>query len=332
MAFFNNMTSDASNMMYMGKYDKNAKNGEAAFKLYNFTVNATPKNCISMSHTWTKQQEWTGDKYSQAVKNATKVGIKHADTKWDVAAANDKWSVKIGHPLYSDDWKVNGSVNVEGKPAKKETKVTAESSIVSPDFSGVKAFANVSVESTFKDINTEKDTSKNAKMVRGFAPAEIKFDANINFEKDYYVGAAVEHNTTKVTDAAFSFVKNEDSSKYWLNYNATKSEIGTGCLINYAEKNFTHVYEAKYNHDNKATLKLFAQPLSLAAGGKYVLSKDSTLLYGLEFAKEISAQAKFDHKLDKHWKVSIHQSFDAHRLADGKRAPYDLGFNVAYNL
>jgi len=97
-----------------------------------------------MSLTWTKQQEWTGDKYSQAVKNATKVGIKHADTKWDVAAANDKWSVKIGHPLYSDDWKVNGSVNVEGKPAKKETKVTAESSIVSPDFSGVKAFANVS--------------------------------------------------------------------------------------------------------------------------------------------------------------------------------------------
>jgi len=33
-------------MMYMGKYDKNAKNGEAAFKLYNFTVNAAPKNCI----------------------------------------------------------------------------------------------------------------------------------------------------------------------------------------------------------------------------------------------------------------------------------------------
>jgi len=27
-------------MMYQGKYDKNAKNGEAAWKLYNFSVNA----------------------------------------------------------------------------------------------------------------------------------------------------------------------------------------------------------------------------------------------------------------------------------------------------
>lgn len=30
-----------------------------------------------MNHTWTKQQEWTGDKYSQAEKNATKIGMKH---------------------------------------------------------------------------------------------------------------------------------------------------------------------------------------------------------------------------------------------------------------
>ena len=29
-----------SDMMYQGKYDKNAKNGEAAWKLYNFSVNA----------------------------------------------------------------------------------------------------------------------------------------------------------------------------------------------------------------------------------------------------------------------------------------------------
>lgn len=33
-------------ILYQGKYDKNAKNGEAAFKLYNFAVNAQPKSCI----------------------------------------------------------------------------------------------------------------------------------------------------------------------------------------------------------------------------------------------------------------------------------------------
>lgn len=101
-----------------------------------------------MNHTWTQQQEWTGDKYAQAIKNASKVGFKHDDTKFDLAAANDKWSFKVTNPLVTDDFKVTGSVAVEGKPAKKETKVTAATTITTPDFSGVKAFINVSTSET----------------------------------------------------------------------------------------------------------------------------------------------------------------------------------------
>jgi hypothetical protein len=101
-----------------------------------------------LNHTYTKQQEWTGDKYSQAVKNASKLGFKHDDTKFDLAAANDKWSFKIASPLVTDDFKINGSVAIEGKPAKKETKITAATTIVTPDFSGVKAFVNVSTSKT----------------------------------------------------------------------------------------------------------------------------------------------------------------------------------------
>jgi len=97
-----------------------------------------------MSHTWTRQQEWKGDKYAETDKNATKIGIKQGSKKFDVSAANDKWTFKAGQPLVTDDWKVNGSVAVEGKPAKNETKVTAASDITTPDFSGVKAFINVS--------------------------------------------------------------------------------------------------------------------------------------------------------------------------------------------
>ena len=55
------------------------------------------------------------------------------------------------------------------------------------------------------------------------------------------------------------------------------------------------------------------------------------MTYSLEFGKNVSAQAKFDHKLDSHWKVSIQQAYDCNRL-DSKRPPYDLGFNVAYTL
>lgn len=171
-------------------------------------------------------------------------------------------------------------------------------------------------------------------MESGFDTPKINFDANINFERDYYVGATLEHDTQKLTESAVSFVKKDDSkgNLYWLTYNATKTSVGVGCLVRYFDKNFTHAYEAKYDHSNKAPLALFAQPLVLGGGGKYVLSRDSTLTYSLEFAKETSGQVKFDHKLDKNWKVSILQSFDCDRLAAGKRAPYDLGFNVAYTL
>lgn len=162
----------------------------------------------------------------------------------------------------------------------------------------------------------------------GFDATKISADANVNFEKDFYVGATIEHNLTKATESAVSFVKKDGTNKYWLNYDVTKTTAGLGCLVNYAEKNFTHVYEAKFN---PAEVQLFHQPLIVAGAGRYVLSKDSSLTYSVEFAKETSAQIKFDHKLDKNWKVSVAQSYDCNRLVT-KRAPYDLGFNVAYTL
>jgi hypothetical protein len=110
-----------------------------------------------LNHTWTKQQDWKAavdekgvdaGKYDVAEKTATKVGLKHGDAKWDVAAANDKWSVKVGGPLVKDDWKVNGAILVENKPAKNETKVEVSSNVTSPELGGhAKVFVNVSLQS-----------------------------------------------------------------------------------------------------------------------------------------------------------------------------------------
>lgn len=110
-----------------------------------------------MNHTWTKQQDWKAavdekgvdaGKYDVAEKTATKVGLKHGDAKWDVTAANDKWSVKVGGPLVKDDWKVNGAILVENKPAKNETKVEVSSNVTSPELGGhAKVFVNVSDQS-----------------------------------------------------------------------------------------------------------------------------------------------------------------------------------------
>lgn len=159
----------------------------------------------------------------------------------------------------------------------------------------------------------------------------IKFDANLNIEKDYFVGAALEHDTVTLKDSSVAFVKKEDSNKYWLSYNINKSVVKAGCFIHYADKNFTHVYEAKFDHSEKAKKEFQDQALRLAAGGKYVLSKASSMTYGVEVGKHSNMQAKWEHKLDSNWKVTANQSFDNNRL-ETKQAPYDLGFDIAYTL
>jgi len=50
------------------------------------------------------------------MKTSTKFGLKHDDVKFDIAATNDKWSLKVSAPISKDEWKVDGSVNYEEKP------------------------------------------------------------------------------------------------------------------------------------------------------------------------------------------------------------------------
>lgn len=65
--------------------------------------------------------------------------------KWTVGFANDKFSGSAGGQLFKDqDWTANATGSYETKPAKKEWKSTGAATISSPDFSGVRAFVNVS--------------------------------------------------------------------------------------------------------------------------------------------------------------------------------------------
>jgi len=72
-------------------------------------------------------------------------------------------------------------------------------------------------------------------------------------------------------------------------------------------------------------------PLILAVGGKYAFSGNSTMWYGVELGKAAAVQFKFTHKLNNNWTVSTQQNFDGKRL-NTKRNPYDIGFDVSYNL
>lgn len=159
----------------------------------------------------------------------------------------------------------------------------------------------------------------------------LKMSTNVNFEKDYHLGAAVEHDTKDLKKCDVGLMKKEDGNKYWIGYNVKSPLVRVGCAVHYADKNFTHVYEARYDHANKADKQFMSQPIRVAAGGQYVLSDASTMVYGMEMGKASNWQMKWAHKLDKNWKVSINQHFDCNRL-ESKQNNYDLGFDIAYTL
>lgn len=133
-------------MLYQGRFDKNKPTYEAAWKAWNLAFNAAPKKNVNMSHSWTKEQEWKDEKTAEKVKTATKLGMKHCDTKLDFAFANDKWSVRAGHPVLTDDWNVHADAFVEHKPAANEWKVESNAKVASPNMSGSKIFANFGAE------------------------------------------------------------------------------------------------------------------------------------------------------------------------------------------
>jgi hypothetical protein len=320
MASYDDMISDAQGIMYLNKYEGADNGKQAAFKLWNFGLKAAPKAGVTVAHSWTRQVTYDEKAKKEAVaeKNASKVGFKHDDMKWDVAAASDKWSVKLSGPLVKDDWKVDGSLMFEEKP-NKSRKIEATAGIESPDMSGTTTVLNMSVEQVMnmKDKKWAQDLPT------------IKADVNVNFEKDFNLGFAVEHDTKELQGADFAFVKTDEGNKYWGGYDHCNKFAKMGCLVKYAEKNFIHAYEARYSMEKDAP-GMFGQPITVGAGGKYVLSKETTMGYSFEFAAEPHAQAKFEHKLDKNWKVAAHQSYDC-KAAENKPA-YKLGFDVAYTL
>lgn len=103
--------------------------------------------------------------------------------------------------------------------------------------------------------------------------------------------------------------------------------------MNYPEKNFTHAYEARYNMGKDAGAACMGQPMTVAMGGKYVLSKATTLNYMIELGAMPHNIVKWEHKIDKNWKVAVTQSFDNNNVGKEK-APdaYQLGMDVSYTL
>ena len=155
----------------------------------------------------------------------------------------------------------------------------------------------------------------------------VKFDFNVNVEKEYNVGAKVEHQ--KDVKNLEGGVSRQDNGNYqWLGYDHTNKFVKAGCLVNNAEKNYKHAYELRYWLGDAAK-RFYGQPCKLTAGGNYKLSSATSVNYSVELDAQAHVQAQFTHKIDSHWTIAAKQSYEQ---AKADKKPYQLGFEVTYNL
>jgi len=117
--------------------------------------------------------------------------------------------------------------------------------------SGVKVNMNMSVDQVSKWASKDE---KSAKEWINQNPT-LNMDANVNFEKDYHIAAAIEHDTKSMKKCDVGLMKKEDKNKYWIGYNVKNPLVRLGCAVHYADKNFTHVYEACHNPSATAPLE-----------------------------------------------------------------------------
>lgn len=151
---------------------------------------------------------------------------------------------------------------------------------------------------------------------------------------------SAEHKTSEEKDAKVGLtelvshvVYKQEDARYWLGYAKHLDAAVLGCYQKYTgDKDFAHAYELNYSTKEGDTSGLAQSAVKVSAGGKYVLSKQSSLGYGVTFGNSFVATAKFAHTIDKNWKVKLSQQYDNNRPATGKRAQYDLGFDITYTL
>lgn len=97
-----------------------------------------------MSHTWSQTQEWNDKSYAKSEEFVSEVDFKHMKQKWNFQFANNLWTLGVRGALLKEDWKVSAGAAYESHPENNEWKMSVDSSIKSPDMSGVKARINVS--------------------------------------------------------------------------------------------------------------------------------------------------------------------------------------------
>lgn len=132
-----------------------------------------------------------------------------------------------------------------------------------------------------------------------------------------------------MTNLALTYMRFGQDSKAWLGWIHHQNTLRVGKQWQCGKT--THAFEARYDNSERA-IGFMALPLVLAYGRQYQASDNTSVLMSLELEDDFAFAAKVQHRLNKHWTLGVNQVFDNRRKPANKRAPYDLGFDISYNL
>jgi len=186
-----------------------------AFKDSVWAFKTAPKDNVSMEVSKTQEGKWKGSSRDVVEKTAAKIKCKadSCDTAWGFA--NDKFTadVSTSQDLGDGDYPMDFALKTEVKPAKSEWKAKLLWDVSTPDFSGARFFNNFELEH-----NSKKEWI-------------IRNKTNADYQKEYSVGAQIEHDTKDFTKIRTQVVCSPDGndSTFWLRADAKRECVGAGC-------------------------------------------------------------------------------------------------------
>lgn len=206
------------------------------------------------------------------------------------------------------------ALKTEVKPAKSEWKAKLLWDVSTPDFSGARFFNNFELEH-----NSKKEWI-------------IRNKTNADYQKEYSVGAQIEHDTKDFTKIRTQVVCSPDNtdSTFWLRADAKRECVGAGC-DNKLKEDIRHSWEALYCWTD-GFKGIQGQPVKLLGGVQYNLSKATTFSTSAEWGENYMVKAGQTHKVDKNWTFGLNQRFDSSKVGQDGANPYDIGFSMTYKL
>jgi len=254
-----------------------------------FKFSAKPKDTVSIDFIRATRTFWN-DEGSEKVTDSKKpeelhkaiVKINHGDCTSTSEFRADRISVQGVGKLMDGDMKSSLDGKLEYNFLKDVWKGTGLLNFASGDLGGAKANVNLK----FERGNDNKQ--------------KVSVKTNIEAQKEYNVGAGVEHDGADITRLLWQAVYNPASSgKFWLRGDTKDKYVAGGCS-NSLNDSINHTWEAQYAYGEKHP-GINGTKVTLRGGVSYDLSDASGMEVGASWGEGVELEHQFVHKVDKNW-------------------------------